>query len=128
MRVRHVMVVEDDTDLRLNIAELLRSEGYDVQEAGHGQEALQLLRRLPPEARPCCIILDLMMPVMPGEVFVRELAAKHPQDLGRIPIIVTTAKGSADEGIDVPPRTAALLRKPFEIDDLLGVIAQHCNT
>src|SRR5688500_15806012 len=66
-----VLVVEDDPQIREVIAEVLTDEGYAVQTAENGREALQRLH----ESRPCVMLLDLMMPIMDGWQLLGQLAA-----------------------------------------------------
>jgi response regulator receiver domain-containing protein len=65
---RHtILLVEDDPDARSAVAELLRLDGYEVREAGEGQEALDVLRTT--GRRPCVVLLDLKMPGTSGWCF-----------------------------------------------------------
>ena len=59
---RHVLVVDDDPDLRATVAEILDLEGCDVEEATNGAEALAQIASSP----PCVVLLDMRMPVMDG--------------------------------------------------------------
>jgi CheY-like chemotaxis protein len=56
-----VLIVEDDVDLRQDLAFLIENQGHEVITAANGREALERLAELGP---PCMIHLDLMMPVM----------------------------------------------------------------
>ena len=75
-----VLVVEDDEDIRADLAAILRVKGFTVDEAANGKEALARLRD---GARPCVIVLDLMMPVMNG--WELRTAMLGEQQLGRHP-------------------------------------------
>ena len=57
-----ILVVDDDTDIRDSLVELLEFEGYSVVGAANGKEALDQLRR----RLPAVVLLDLMMPVIDG--------------------------------------------------------------
>lgn len=116
--MRSVLVVEDDRDIRETMGLVLESEGYKVFTAAHGREALRLLRG---GLRPHVILLDLMMPVMNGWE-LREQMLGDPA-LADIPTIVITGDSRA------PQQTAALkaaacIVKPFEISDMLAVVAE----
>ena len=63
MTSKPILIVDDDKDVRIALAELLEGEGYTVAGAHNGQEALQLMRG---GLHPAVILLDLMMPVMDG--------------------------------------------------------------
>jgi CheY-like chemotaxis protein len=107
-----VLVVEDDSMLRESLAEILECEGFAPAVAKDGREALHLLRN--DHVVPVVILLDLMMPVMNGWQFREEQLADVA--LASFPVIVMTAMDP--EGI----RADAFVRKPFDIDELLGKI------
>ena len=113
--VASVLVVEDHADLREMLAVLLESEGYDVQTARNGVEALSSLS----QARPSVILLDLMMPVMSGDEFrQRQLADPRYRD---VPVICMSA---AHDGRERCERMRANLyfQKPVDFDRLLGAV------
>ncbi len=86
-----VLVVEDEKTTRDLMVRLVRKEGWDVAEAGDGREALDRIA----ERRPDLIFLDLMMPVMDGFEFIRELRANR--EYHTIPVVVVTAKDLTPE-------------------------------
>ncbi|HET7755085.1 MAG TPA: response regulator [Anaeromyxobacteraceae bacterium] len=111
-----VLIVEDDPEIRLVLADILETCGYAVSQAQHGREALD---KLEAGLRPAAILLDLMMPVMNGWVF--RAAQLEDRRLASIPIVVLTAMGRAEEtGREL--RAHAALSKPFEISDLLAIL------
>jgi CheY-like chemotaxis protein len=114
----YILVVEDDRDLREILGDALRLEGYEVVTAEHGEAAL---RHLGTGSRPCLILLDLMMPVMDGWTFRREMLKNA--SLAPIPVVVMTAAGG-DRASEIKPD--ALLRKPLEIDAVLSAVGAHC--
>jgi CheY-like chemotaxis protein len=83
---RTVMIVDDDRDIRENLGELLRDEGFNVEAAWNGAEAM---KRLQSGFRPDLIILDLMMPVMDGATFRSRL--REENGMAAIPVIGLTA-------------------------------------
>jgi CheY-like chemotaxis protein len=114
----HVLVVEDHEDLREMLAVLLETEGFDVQTASNGREALTCLDA----ARPDVILLDLMMPVMSGDEFrERQLADPRFRD---VPVICMTA---AHDGVARAARLRAdaYFQKPVDFDLLVGAVRQH---
>jgi CheY-like chemotaxis protein len=113
----HVLLVEDDDDIRTDLAELLRIKGYEVETAANGAEALDRLRQ--PEL-PCLILLDLMMPVMDGWQF-RE-AQLQDEMLAQVPVVVIT--GVAEDTAALQARK--VMRKPVRIDDLVTTIRGYC--
>lgn len=114
-----VLVVDDDPDIREAVQDILSFEGYEVVQADNGREALELLNRQPP-LRPCIILLDLMMPVMDGEEFVSHL--QRQPELAALPVILVTASGRG-----MFPGVKAIIKKPFEMDELLAAVSEHCH-
>jgi signal transduction histidine kinase/DNA-binding response OmpR family regulator len=82
----HVLIVEDEPAIRQMVRRLLEKEGWKVHEAENGQAGLQAVK----ENAPAIILLDLMMPVMNGFDFLREL--RKNQNWRTIPVIILTAK------------------------------------
>ena len=76
-----ILVVDDDSDIRSVVHELLTYEGYQVKTAVNGRDALSILQ----EWRPKVILLDLMMPIMDGWTFLS--SQESSQTLRRIPVI-----------------------------------------
>jgi two-component system chemotaxis response regulator CheY len=114
-----VLVVEDDTDIRETVAELLVEEGYEVQTASSGRDALDRLAES--GDLPDVVLLDLMMPVMDGWTFYDHL--QEDARLAGLPIVVISADANAHEK-SARLNPVACLRKPVSIDDLLGVVAR----
>ncbi|MDX2456546.1 MAG: response regulator [Gammaproteobacteria bacterium] len=81
-----VLLVEDDAETRVLMAQVLEKAGWTVSEAGNGQEALDIM----PGLQPRLILLDLMMPVMDGFGFLAAMRARP--EWQHIPVIVITAK------------------------------------
>jgi len=112
---RPILVVDDDEAIRRIVLDVLEWEGYRVEVAGDGLEALDLIDRSPPSL----ILLDMRMPVLDGWEFVQELTKRGV----RVPIIVMTAAVNAqqwatDIGAD------AYLAKPFDLVDLIDLVAR----
>jgi CheY-like chemotaxis protein len=108
---RTVLVVEDDEELRQTLAELLRAEGYKVDTAGNGRQALE---RLPELGRPV-ILLDLLMPEMTGWDLLRELEVRgHQADV----IILSASHHEAPAGY-------RYLHKPVDVPKLMRELKRH---
>jgi CheY-like chemotaxis protein/anti-sigma regulatory factor (Ser/Thr protein kinase) len=91
VRPRKLLVVDDDPKVFDMVQQMLDGEGFAIESAADGVEALTHLKGNQPDA----ILLDLLMPRMDGFQFIEELQ-KHPQ-LRAIPIIVLTAKSLSNE-------------------------------
>jgi CheY-like chemotaxis protein len=117
-----ILVVEDDDDIRESLVEILEDEGYPVEGAKHGQDALERLRSA--AVLPCVILLDLMMPVMDG----LEFRAQQSLDPGLrdVPVVVITADARfADKAATL--HAAGALRKPVSLAELLEVAERFCG-
>jgi CheY-like chemotaxis protein len=113
-----ILVVDDDTDLRETIGELLVEEGYDAHLCENGRAALEFLRS--GESDPELILLDLMMPEMNGWQFREEQL--RDDRLKEIPVVVMTAS----RGLDANPITAQeVLLKPLGLGELVEAIARN---
>jgi CheY-like chemotaxis protein len=116
---KKVLVIEDDLDLVSLVAMLLQEDGYRVDIACNGREALARLEQEIPDL----ILLDMKMPIMNGPEFARELEVRYGQ---QSPIIVLTAaadahRSAAEVGAD------AWLGKPFEPDMLLSTVRRYAG-
>jgi CheY-like chemotaxis protein len=112
---RTVLIVDDDPDLLEATSFALENEGFGIETARHGEEALQRLRV---GNRPAVVLLDLMMPVMNGWQFLEEVA-KVPS-LKAIPIVVLTAATRVEVSGAVE-----ILHKPVDLGLLIGVVERH---
>jgi len=113
-RVRRVVVVEDDADIRDLVVQLLSELGFDSVGYPDGRAALAALRAA--ATLPSVILLDLEMPVMSGEEFRREQLADPA--LAGIPVVI--ASGSDPSEIEAD----AYLAKPYETSRLCEVVAR----
>jgi CheY-like chemotaxis protein len=108
-----VLVIDDDRAFLGMLRSVLTEEGHGVLAATDGRAGLELARQSPPDV----ILLDVLMPGMDGPAFARayaHLPGRHA------PIVVLTGASPAAAGrIDT---AAAFLAKPFELDQLVGVL------
>jgi signal transduction histidine kinase len=111
-----ILLVEDDGSIRDVLHNILEDEGYEVELAENGRQALDRLRG---GAAPDLIVLDLRMPVMDGWEF--RAAQKSDPTLAHIPVIAISADSSAKaEAI----AAQAYLRKPLSTGALLDAISR----
>jgi len=112
-----VLVVEDELPTQQVLAEILTDEGYVVDVASHGLQALERVRM----ALPDVVLLDLNMPVMDGWGFRKALRQMEGGDRPRI-ILLTADYNSREKAERIGAR--AYLTKPFDIDELLTKISE----
>jgi CheY-like chemotaxis protein len=113
-----LLIVEDDRDTRLSLAQLLVGEGYDVCEAADVTAGLSTLRAF----RPDLVLLDYAIPERrDGEEFLRTKAA-DPQ-AASIPVVVM----SGFSGLRHLDGVVAFIAKPFDVDDLLALVRRFAG-
>ena len=112
---RRILIVDDEEGFRDMVADLLSLEGYVVAVASDAVEAVRVM----PEFRPDAILLDLRMPHLDGEGFLRGLSGLPASK--QVPVVLISAK---DDLAAVASRTgaAAFLCKPFEAPQLLSLL------
>ena len=117
---RHILVVEDDDEIRETLVCVLEQRGFNVGEARNGREALDRLHD--GGDAPRLILLDLMMPVMDGWQF-RQAQLEDPQ-LARIPVVVLSAMTNLrTRGADL--HAAECLAKPVDLSHLLEAVSRY---
>lgn len=114
---KRLLIVDDDPSLLRAVAVCLRGEGYEVDTARSGDEALVHIA----QSLPDLIVSDIRMPRMDGYALARHLRNNPRTDL--IPVIFLTAKDeSSDRIAGIRSGVDAYLTKPFEPDELIAVI------
>src|SRR5215203_5841002 len=109
-----VLVVDDDPEIRDVVRWLLEDEGWTVQTASDGRDALEQATR----ARPALIVLDMGLPILSGEEVARRL---HQVYVDPPPIVVVSADGRAGEKA-ARIGAACYLHKPFDVDELARMV------
>ena len=116
-----VLVVDDDTEIRETLIEVLEDAGYEAVGAADGQQALDQLRD--PEDRWCVVLLDLMMPKMDGRTFRHE----QLQDPALSPIPVVIISATADVAAAAAELgVAAHVTKPIPLEHLVQLVDRFC--
>ncbi len=113
--VQTVLIVEDDKGLQKYLKELLLDNGYSVQVASDGIQALEAVKKMQPDI----LVLDLGLPNMSGEAVCLELRKKYPE----LPVIILTAKDSITDivqGLNLGADD--YITKPFVADEFLARI------
>ncbi len=112
-----ILLIEDNTEMRENISEILELAGYQVQTAANGKEGVALAQQYKPDV----IICDIMMPVLDGYGVLHMLSRQ--EETAAIPFIFLTAKaerGDFRKGMEMGADD--YLTKPFDDIELLNAI------
>jgi len=118
-RATRVLVVDDNADARLTLQLLLEAEGYRVETAANGREALRVQRERPSQI----LVTDLFMPEADGLETMQRFRAEFPG----VPVIVMSG-GGTKQGLKTDHLTVArelgarTLRKPFSGEELLDAL------
>ena len=119
---KKILIVEDDIDFQDIYALYLQGESFQVLKAYNGKEGFEVLEKETPDL----IILDLIMPEMDGEEFYVRL---RTSDKWRtIPVIIASVNEKIPEGIAQLGGLAGVLKKPFDIDSLLGKVRANLQS
>lgn len=106
-----VLIVEDDTALRRSLRSTLDIVGFDIGEAGNGEEALMRLRMVDYDA----VVLDMNMPGMGG----METCSRIRRIFARLPIVMLTVRDSEDDKVQALESGADdYITKPFQVREL----------
>jgi len=110
-----VLIVEDDTALRRSLRSTLGILGFDIGEAGNGEEAIMRLRMMDYDA----VLMDINMPGMGG----METCSRVRRIFTRLPILMLTVRGSEDDKVQALDAGADdYVTKPFRIRELTARI------
>lgn len=109
-------MVDDDPAIRNLIGDILELSAYFVKKAANGAEALDQIRIEPPAA----IFLDLTMPIMGGQEFLRLCRRERPCALVPV-VLMSAAPDVVNAGSEVGAQ--AFLSKPFELETVLALVA-----
>jgi CheY-like chemotaxis protein len=118
MRHMRVLVADDNADIRDLLQVMCEMEGYAVETASDGKAALDLLLRAD---EPWLVLLDIMMPRLTGLEVCAQLGAAGERAM-RHSVVLMTA-GLALEG-DLPCPARAMLNKPFDLSELIHLLAE----
>ncbi len=111
-----ILIVEDDEATQNLLQALLRRFGYSTAIAANGGEAIALLR----QNVYSVVVLDIMMPEVGGRDVIDFLA----EDTNPTPVIICSAAGPATFADADPAVVKAVVRKPFDIDEIIAAIAR----
>jgi CheY-like chemotaxis protein len=114
---RHVLIADDDPDVRALCTTALTRAGYQVEVAADGRDALTMLDHNDYHA----VLLDLSMPFVHGATLLSILGQTKPEMLRRVLVITGASDAAIDPMIGV---VGAILRKPLTIEALTRVVDQ----
>jgi two-component system response regulator AtoC len=113
-----VFIVDDETNLRESLAELIAGEGFRVAQAGDGKEAIEFLRS--GTVSPDVVFLNVRMPKMDGLEVLRELQKER---LTTAPVIIISAYGDSSKMIEAMRRGAYdYITKPLDADEIVATL------
>jgi two-component system, chemotaxis family, chemotaxis protein CheY len=113
----HVLVVDDDEIILAAVSGFLVQEGFNVETATNGSEALECVER----ARPHVVLLDMRMPVLDGWAFA---SALRERDIALRIVVMTAAQDARRWAEEIGAQ--AYLAKPFDLDDLIVIVQRAC--
>ncbi len=130
---KKILIVDDDPDVILFIASILKDHGYQSVNAANGQEGLKMVH----SENPDMVLLDLMMPEKSGIALLSEL--KKDERLKKIPVIMVTGvagetgidleaflkRGTAKGVDDIPLAPEGYIEKPVDPDKLITLIKEY---
>ncbi len=115
-----VLIVEDDTDLREALRDIIEQAGYRVWEAANGRTALDRVQGELPDM----VISDVQMEGMDGHTLLRHLKRLHPE----LPVVLITAYGSIERAVEAMRDGAVdYLVKPFEAEVLVHMVSRYAQ-
>ncbi len=121
LKKKTILVVDDEQSMRLVLSAMLKKEGYGVETAADGFEALDLIRKKDISV----VVTDLKMPRLGGIGLLRRVMEKHPS----VPVIIITAHGTIENAVEAVKKGAFdYITKPFDQEDLKNVITKAVQT
>ena len=118
--VKRILIVDDEENTRIGLTKLLTQDGFEVQSAANGNDALDYLD----QKKVSLVISDINMPDMNGLAFLRELSRKFPSTS----VIMITAYGGVESYLEAMNLGAyEYLHKPVRLDELRSVMKKIFN-
>lgn len=118
---KYILIVEDDLDINEAVVTILKEEGYQTKATSNGKEAIDFLNST--TNLPSLILLDMMMPIMPGLEF-RRIQLQNPA-LFKIPTILFSAGLKGEDLSEL--HFNDFLKKPLDLDTLMIAVKKNIN-
>ncbi|GCE18722.1 response regulator transcription factor [Dictyobacter kobayashii] len=118
-----ILVVDDEAVIRDMMVDILDMEGYPVELARNGREALDILSGAGTQTS-YLIFLDLMMPVLNGYEFCQELS-QHPAQRQQHIVIIMSALDQLAKATNI--QADQTMPKPFTVDDIMHIIQTYMS-
>ncbi len=116
-----ILIVDDELNMRLVLAAMLKREGYEVASAADGFEALQILK----SSRIAAVVTDLKMPRIDGMELLHRASQEYPE----VPVIMITAHGTVATAVEALKKGALdYITKPFELEELKNIVSKAIKT
>lgn len=116
--MKTILIIEDQPDMRENLATILDMENYSVLEAANGREGIAIAR----DEKPDLILCDVMMPELDGHSVLQEL--RQDRSIAGTPFIFLTARGEKqDQRLGMNLGADDYLTKPVSAEDLLSAVS-----
>lgn len=116
IRTKRILIIDDNLDLRLSLADILVSEGYKVATAKNGQEGLSYLFH---KELPDLILLDLAMPILDGYEFLEK--QNMNTDFAKVPVVIISGEIDQDKILELT-HSAFCMEKPLDYLKFLDVV------
>ncbi len=118
--IKRILIVDDEENTRIGLTKLLTQDGFEVESAANGNEALDYLD----QKKVSLVISDINMPDMNGLTFLRELSRKFPSTS----VIMITAYGGVESYLEAMNLGAyEYLHKPVRLEELRSVMKKIFN-
>lgn len=112
-----ILIVEDEPSIMESLDFILRRAGWSIAGETDGQAAMEAVRR----SRPRVLVLDVMLPKRSGFEVLKQIRSEP--DLARLPVLILTAKGQAqDRRIAEELGADAFVTKPYANADVVGAV------
>lgn len=116
-RSKRILIIDDNVDIRLSLADILISDGFKVATAKNGLEGLNYLTR---HDHPDLILVDLKMPVMDGYDLISKI--RESSDLKKIPVIIISGEVDDAKIRSLAMDKLSLLEKPIDFKNFIDIV------